>query len=158
MRRGDVLARDPAQDLGWRNLHFAAGERIIEEGSAGDSFFIIDRGEVEVVKSVGGAPRALARLMEGQFFGEMALLTGETRTATIVAATDADVFSLDKAGFQEILLTNPTIAEDISTILVERREALHHVVVDSAVALETPLAPAEAKLRILERIRSYFGL
>jgi small-conductance mechanosensitive channel/CRP-like cAMP-binding protein len=142
----------------FRHLHFAAGERIIEEGGAGDTFFIIDRGEVEVVKSVGGVPRTLARLMEGQFFGEMALLTGQARTATIAAATDTDVFALEKAGFREILLANPTIAEDISTILVERREALDHVVVTSAAEVEIALAPAEAKLRILERIRGYFGL
>jgi small-conductance mechanosensitive channel/CRP-like cAMP-binding protein len=142
----------------FRNLHFAAGERIIEEGSAGDSFFIIDRGEVEVVKTVGGVPRVLARLMEGQFFGEMALLTGEARTATVVAATDADVFALEKAGFEEILQANPAIAEDISTILVERREALNHAEADVSDPRQVALPPAEAKLRLLGRIRRYFGL
>ena len=49
---------------------------MIEEGHPGDSFFIIDQGQVLVSKRMGGANREIARLMEGQFFGEMALLTG----------------------------------------------------------------------------------
>src|SRR4029453_14222214 len=103
-----------------RRLHYAAGERIIEEGAAGDSFFVVDRGEVEVSKDMGGARRTLARLMEGQFFGEMALLTGEKRAATVVAATDVDLFTLDKTGFHDVMVGNPAIAVDIPTILSDK--------------------------------------
>jgi len=140
-----------------RPLHYAAGERVIEEGSPGDSFFIIDQGQVLVSKRMGGADREIARLMEGQFFGEMALLTGERRSATIEAATDVDLFMIDKPAFQEILAANPTIAVDISTLLSERREALTHAQDDLTAPLLTPGA-GELKNDILGRIRAYFGL
>ena len=141
-----------------RALHYAAGERIIEEGAAGDSFFVVDRGEVEVSKEMGGVRRSLARLMEGQFFGEMALLTGERRAATVVAATDVDLFTLDKTGFHDIIAGNPAIAVDISTILSERREALNQAEGDLTARYQPTASRGELKERILDRIRSYFGL
>jgi small-conductance mechanosensitive channel/CRP-like cAMP-binding protein len=140
-----------------RPLHYAAGERVIEEGSPGDSFFIIDQGQVMVSKRMGGADREIARLMEGQFFGEMALLTGERRSATIEAATDVDLFMIDKPAFQDILAANPTIAVDISTLLSERRDALTHAQDDLTAPLPAPGA-GELKNDILGRIRAYFGL
>jgi CRP-like cAMP-binding protein len=141
-----------------RPLHYAAGERIIEEGAPGDSFFILDRGEVEVSKEMGGSRRSLARLMEGQFFGEMALLTGEKRAASVVAATDVDLFTLDKTGFHDIIVGNPAIAVDISTILSERREALSQAEGDLTARFQPTSSRGELKERILDRIRGYFGL
>jgi small-conductance mechanosensitive channel/CRP-like cAMP-binding protein len=142
----------------FQHLHYAAGEEVIEEGAAGDSFFVVDRGEVEVRKTMGGRVQPVARLMEGQFFGEMALLTGETRAATVVAATDVDVFTIDKAGFHDVLVANPTIAVDISAILADRREALSQVEGDLHASLGAAHGSGELKQRILDRIRSYFGL
>ncbi|HEY8149897.1 MAG TPA: mechanosensitive ion channel family protein [Vicinamibacteria bacterium] len=140
-----------------RPLHYAAGERVIEEGSPGDSFFIIDQGQVRVSKRMGGADREIARLMEGQFFGEMALLTGERRSATIEAATDVDLFMIDKGAFQEIMAANPSIAVDISTLLSERREALTQAQ-DDLTAPVMAQGARELKNDILGRIRAYFGL
>ncbi|MBI3932877.1 MAG: mechanosensitive ion channel [Acidobacteria bacterium] len=142
----------------FRLLHYAAGEKIIEEGAPGDSFFVIDRGDVEVSKVIGGTRRPLARLMEGQFFGEMALLTGEQRSATVVAVTDVDVHTIDKAGFERILVANPAVTVDISTILAERREALSQATHDITARFEPAASSGELKQRILDRIRSYFGL
>lgn len=142
----------------FRHLHYAAGEKIIEEGSPGDSFFVVDRGEVEVSKNMGGSRRPLAQLMEGQFFGEMALLTGEPRAATVVAATDVDLFTIEKAAFHDILAANPAIAVDISTILAERREALSQAEGDLTARYEPAASPGELKQRILDRMRGYFGL
>jgi CRP-like cAMP-binding protein len=142
----------------FRPLHYAAGERIIEEGSPGDSFFIIDQGQVVVSKKLGGVPREVARLVPGEFFGEMALLTGEKRSATIAAAGDVDLFMIDKAGFQDIVAANPAVAVDISTLLAERREALTQAEDDLTRRYETTAGRAELKDTILQRIRSYFGI
>jgi CRP-like cAMP-binding protein len=142
----------------FRQLHYAAGERLIEEEGPGDSFFVIDRGEVEVSKRIAAKRRTLARLMEGQFFGEMALLTGEPRSATVVALTDVDVFTIDKSGFHDVLVKNPAIAVDISAILSERQEALTQAKGDVTARFEAVAWPGELKQRILDRIRSYFGL
>src|SRR5262249_4255565 len=141
-----------------RALHYAAGERIIEEGSPGDSFFIIDQGQVAVSKRMGGSSRELARLVEGQFFGEMALLTGERRSAAVHAVTDVDLFMVDKPAFEDALAANPPIAVDISTLLSERREALAHAEGDATARFERGTNKVELKDRILDRIRSYFGL
>lgn len=142
----------------FRQLHYAQGERIIEEGAPGDSFFVVDRGEVEVRKNLGGVTRPLARLMEGQFFGEMALLTGAKRAATVTAATDVDVFTIDKYGFQHVIASNPAIAVGISTILAERREALSHAEEDVTARFDREPTKSELKQHLLNRIRSYFGL
>jgi small-conductance mechanosensitive channel/CRP-like cAMP-binding protein len=143
-----------------RPLHYAAGEQIIEEGSAGDSFFLVDRGEVRVLRRLGGSPREIARLGEGECFGEMAMLTGQERTATVVASTDVDVFMIDKAGFQDVLSANPDLAVDISALLSRRRAALHLAEADLTTRQNRGAQPEDEDLseRILGRIRSYFGL
>jgi len=141
----------------FKRHHYARGERIIVEGEPGNSFFVIDTGEVEVLKNTGGALRPIARLHEGQFFGEMALLTGADRAATVVAATDADMFAIDKAGFHGVLVANPGVAVDISRILAERTDALSNAVVDVTERFGLGSAPA-LKDDLLKRIRSYFGL
>jgi small-conductance mechanosensitive channel/CRP-like cAMP-binding protein len=140
-------------------LHYAAGERIIEEGAAGDSFFLIDRGEVRVLRGMGGSPREIARIGEGECFGEMAMLTGQRRSATVVAATDVDLLAIDKAGFQDVLAANPEVAVDISALLAQRRAALHSAEVDATTRFDPGGARnGELRERILDRIRSYFGL
>ncbi len=141
----------------FKRHHYARGERIIVEGEPGSSFFVIDTGEVEVLKNMSGSLRPIARLHEGQFFGEMALLTGADRAATVVAATDADMFAIDKAGFHGVLVANPGVAVDISRILAERQGALTNAAID---VTERFGAGAEATRKddLLKRIRSYFGL
>ena len=142
-----------------RPQHYAAGERILEEGAPGDSFFLIDRGEVRVLRRMGPAPREIARLGEGECFGEMAMLTGQQRTATVVAASDVDVLVIDKAGFQDVLAANPEVAVDISALLAQRRAALHHAEEDVTARFTAGgAAQGELRERILDRIRSYFGL
>lgn len=69
-------------------LRFDKGQQIIEQGSLGDSFFVICGGSVKVVREDNGARRELATLNEGAFFGEMALLSGAPRTASVESDTD----------------------------------------------------------------------
>ena len=153
----DAEVRTVADRL--RPLHYAAGERILEEGAPGDSFFLVDRGEVRVLRRMGGTPREIARLGEGECFGEMAMLTGQQRTATVVAATDVDVLVIDKAGFHDVLAKNPEVAVDISALLARRRAALHTAEEDATTRLPADGASTgELRERILDRIRSYFGL
>jgi hypothetical protein len=69
------------------------------------------------------------------------------------------VFTIDKAGFKDVLAANPAIAADVSTILSERREALSQAAGDLTGRLEpAPASRRELKDRLLDRIRSYFGL
>ena len=66
----------------------------------------------------------VASLGAGEFFGEMGLMTGEPRTATVIALTDVECYRLDKDAFKETLQSRPEIAEDISAILARRRVEL----------------------------------
>ena len=85
-----------------RTERFTDGEIILRQGASGDSLYLIESGDVVIRLSVDGAEREVATLRAGQFFGEMALLTGEARTATVVALTDVECYRLDGKSFREI--------------------------------------------------------
>ncbi|MDP1635796.1 MAG: cyclic nucleotide-binding domain-containing protein, partial [Gallionellaceae bacterium] len=64
---------------------------------------------------------------EGNFFGEMGMMTGAPRSATVVARTDVECYRLDKEAFKEIMLARPSIAEEVANVLVVRRAQLDSV-------------------------------
>jgi len=100
---------------------FRAGEVVIRQGDAGDAFYLIRSGEAEVtVKDIAGE-RTLAVLDEGKFFGEMALETGEPRTATVRAKSDLRSCALDKESYRAVKEATPTFQEEISKTLFERQ-------------------------------------
>ena len=76
-------------------VHASAGDEIIRLGDHGDRFYVVDKGEVEIV--VDGAPPR--REGAGEYFGEIALLRDVPRTATVRAATDVSLFALDRDDF-----------------------------------------------------------
>jgi small-conductance mechanosensitive channel/CRP-like cAMP-binding protein len=129
---------------------FGAGERIIEEGAAGQTFYVVASGTVAVTTKRGVE---VTRLTRGQYFGEMSLLTGEPRSATVVAVVDSVLFELDRPGFGELFIGHPGLATQLSTILAERRLQLQAV----ANANLPPSDHPEAN-RILARLRQIFGL
>ncbi|MGO8971033.1 MAG: cyclic nucleotide-binding domain-containing protein [Myxococcaceae bacterium] len=129
---------------------FGAGERILEEGAAGQTFYVVASGMVAVTTRRGVE---VTRLSRGQYFGEMSLLTGEPRSATVVAVEDSVLFELDRAGVGELFVGHPGLATQLSTILAERRLQLQAV----ADADLPPSDHPEAN-RILARLRQIFGL
>ncbi len=142
-------------------MHFAQREMIIREGDTDDNFFIIEEGEVEVfLTSVSGKRKVLTTLGEGDFFGEMALLTGERRTASVEAIRDVRVYSLGRHSFKEVLERKPEILDEISNVLSRRKDQLADKLAESSGGHneEAPSNISDAKNRILSRIRNYFGL
>jgi small-conductance mechanosensitive channel len=103
---------------------FAPGESIIRAGDAGASMFVLHRGSVRVQVSTNGKPRTLATLKEGDFFGEMALLTGEPRTANVIAAEETEVLEIGYEAMRRLFETNPDLVEALSRTIAERRVAL----------------------------------
>lgn len=95
---------------------FGKGEYICFEGDVGDSFYIIRKGKVDILIS----EKRVATLKEGDFFGEMSLLTGKKRNATIYAPEDIEVFSLNKSSFTEVIQENMTLLNKITEFLVKR--------------------------------------
>jgi small-conductance mechanosensitive channel/CRP-like cAMP-binding protein len=137
---------------------FSAGEVITRQGSPAHWLYILTKGKAEVRLSGGtGEEKRVAELIAPSFFGEMALMTGAPREATVVAMTDVECLRVDKDDFREILARRPEIAKEMSAVLAQRRVEL--------VAVRDNL-DAEAKKRkmvterskILESIRDFFGL
>jgi small-conductance mechanosensitive channel/CRP-like cAMP-binding protein len=142
-------------------MRYAKNELIIREGDAGDSFFTIEQGEVEVfVTSLSGTKKSLTILSVGDFFGEIALLTGERRTASVQALTEVRVFRLKKDSFKTVLETRPDILDQIGGILSKRKDQIASLLAESTGSDGSMMAmnTEQAKSRILGRIRSYFGL
>jgi len=98
-----------------------AGEVIFNEGDAGDRFYIVRRGAVEVLRASAGGTERLATLRSGDFFGEAALLTDGPRNATVRVVEDVDLFALDKPQFKAALETSKTFREQLLEIFLNRR-------------------------------------
>src|SRR5947199_10621748 len=101
--------------------HFGRGERVIEEGAEGDSMFILLRGAAEVSVSKNGSTIPVATLSSGDCFGEMSLLTGEKRSATVRAQRDCYVMEISKRVMAGIIQQTPDCLRQLSEILARRK-------------------------------------
>jgi CRP-like cAMP-binding protein len=99
--------KDPVKDS---STHYAAGDVIFQQGDLGTEMFIIQEGEVNIVKHINGEAHTLSHLEKGDFFGEMAVLESVPRTADAVAATEVRALAINGARFDEMLHRNPEVA------------------------------------------------
>ena len=138
---------------------FVRGEAITRQGAEAHWLYVITKGEVEVRVSVDGSSlsKQVATLKEGDFFGEMGMMTGARRSATVIATTETECYRIDKESFQNIIRRRPEVAEDISHVLANRRVALE--------AAREGLNEEAAKQRLqstqgdlLKRIRDFFTI
>ncbi len=87
---------------------FSVGAMVLEEGGPGDSLYLIKKGEVEVfTRDLKGKVLSLARLREGDFFGEISLITGRPRTASVIVRQPVELLQLSKADFDRLLQVHP---------------------------------------------------
>lgn len=98
---------------------FEAGSRVIREGDAGDKFYLIRSGEVAVVR--GPDDEQVATLKEGDFFGEMALLSGNPRNASIVTLDETVLYSLSQEHFRQAISEQASFETEIRTSLFDRQ-------------------------------------
>jgi CRP-like cAMP-binding protein len=136
---------------------FARGDIVTKQGSVAQWLYVIAFGEAEVRFEQPGRPhRLLGALGPGQFFGEMGLLSGDSRNATVIARTDLECYRLDRASFQALLLARPELANEVSRVIATRKPGLETA---RAEAASTPLETHEpAQPALLERIQKFFGL
>jgi len=137
-------------------MPFAAGEAVTREGDKDDGLFILVQGEAAVRIGAGSEEREVAKLGAGQFFGEMSLMTGEARTATVIATSDLVTYRISKPSFQRILQETPAIAEQIAEVLVTRRTALSAARDERDEVRRNRMETA--KLDLASKIRGFFGL
>ncbi len=137
---------------------FARGNLISKQGAVAHWLYIIINGDAQVyVEADNGEKHILNVLGKGDFFGEMGLMTGAPRSASVVAQTDVECYRLDKIAFESIMLERPSIAEEISQILVNRRAELDQVL-QNADQSNKPIAPHIQHHEILATIKGFFGL
>ncbi|MBP1995471.1 peptidase domain-containing ABC transporter [Paenibacillus eucommiae] len=91
---------------------YAPGQAIVSEGETGDAFYILRTGTASVLKESEGN-RKLNIVKAGEFFGELALLTGDPRKASVIADEEVSVFSLAKSDFDKLILKYPKVRETI---------------------------------------------
>jgi len=108
---------------GLQFLSFQPGEIMVGEGAPGDSMFIIAEGTVKAyIKDRKGYPMMIKELSTGDFFGEVSVLTGKPRTATITAASDVEVLELDKKTLDSISQTHPRVREVLEQFQKQRAQ------------------------------------
>jgi CRP-like cAMP-binding protein len=100
------------------------GEVICREGDPGGEFFVISHGEVRVSCETPDGEKELARLVQGQFFGEMAALNGDKRMATCAAIGEVELISFPAAAVEEVLEEYPAAREALHRVGVLRSDAL----------------------------------
>ena len=130
---------------------FAPGETVIRAGDPGSSMFVVHNGRVRVQVSENGRARTVATLSEGAFFGEMALFTGEPRTANIVAIEETEVLEIGHAAMKQVFDTNPDLVESLSYIIAERRQGL-------VASEDVSVTDADQSAGLLSSIKRFFGM
>jgi small-conductance mechanosensitive channel/CRP-like cAMP-binding protein len=153
---GEADRETLAQSL--RHAPFTAGEVMTKQGAEAHWLYLIVSGEASVrVTTDAGLQREVARLKAGEIFGEMSLMTGERRAATVVAVVDSECYRLDKEAFQSLVTARPELAEHVAEVLAKRRVELL-AVKENLDAEAKAKKLAAAKNDLLGRIRDFFGL
>ena len=100
--------------------HFESDDCIFRESEAGDSMYIVVQGRLRVVIENDGEQKAIAEIGKGECVGEMSLLTGKPRTASIFAVRDCDMLRLTRSSFEKIVQISPQVGLNLSRLLIKR--------------------------------------
>lgn len=140
--------------------HYGRGERIIVEQAPGDSMFVITSGHAAVlINGQNGSATQVAQLRSGDCFGEMSLLTGERRSATVQALDDCEVLEIAKPVFAEILSRETGLVQRLSELLARRKlEMDGHATRSQAADASAAAIQNQYQATFLSRLRSFFEL
>ena len=140
---------------GVHERRYAPGETVVREGDSGASMFVVESGSCGVTqKGVTGESQRLAVLESGMAFGEIALLTGEPRTATVRALTDALLVEIGRETLAPILTANPILADKMAGAMAERRRQAADLFEATRGGVKKP----EEQEPLSARISRFFGL
>jgi len=143
---------------GLRFAPFAKGEVMTRQNAEAHWLYIIASGEAVVRVTVNDElEEDVARLRAGDYFGERSLLTGEKRSATVVALSDVECWRLDKDAFKELLIRRPEIAEEVAEALATRQIELERVREDLSQEAASRLS-VEMKGDLVQKIRRFFRM
>jgi CRP-like cAMP-binding protein len=135
---------------------FPRGGIVVHQGAPGDSLFVIAEGALDVrVAAAGESERTIDGMVTGEVFGEISLLTGAPRSATVAAATDVVLYEVGKAQLDPILRARPDLADNLAAVMAKR--LAHNRARLSNGGTETPAATGEAA-DFRRRLLAFFGL
>jgi small-conductance mechanosensitive channel/CRP-like cAMP-binding protein len=138
-----------------RERRYAPGETIVREGERSSSMFLIESGSVSVaIQGAMGETREITVLEAGAAFGEISLLTGEPRTATVRAVTETTLVEIGKESLAPILRERPALVQALEATMEERRRQA----ADHYGASREQMGKAEQPIALAERIARFFGL
>jgi small-conductance mechanosensitive channel/CRP-like cAMP-binding protein len=141
-----------------QRVEVGPGDILVEQGDKSDSLFILGEGLVEVsITAPTGEKQPINRLCAAQVFGEMALLTGEARSATVRALLPSIVYSISKADFAAILGDTPELAAALGQVLAQRRRATAEFL-ESINKARQPVEALPQNDDLFERVKGFFGL
>jgi CRP-like cAMP-binding protein len=101
-------------------LRLKDGELVMRQGDTGDSLFLVASGELRVFVTTPAGPKDVAHLFENTLFGEMALITGQPRTASVAAVGEADVIQVSKGALLRVMVSVPSVREALDRFSRER--------------------------------------
>ncbi len=154
------LGQEDRQRLaeGMQPAPFGKGEIVTRQDSAAHWLYVLTKGECEVrIRGEGGGEKLVARLCAPNVFGEMGVMTGERRTASVVAVTEVECYRIDKDVFKSVVRNRPEMAEMISQVMAKRRVELA-AVREGLDAESRKRRVKEERSEILSSIQSFFGL
>ena len=134
-----------------RTIEFADAERIVAEGEPGQSMYIVASGRVHVL--IEATKTTIATIGQGGYFGEMSLLTGDPRTATVVAEGDVRVLEIDAELFRQLGQVSPRTVEQVGVAAATRRAELNAVRASAKSA-----ATVEPPANFIARMRKFLKL
>lgn len=147
---------DPEECLrlaeGCQELLFGAGERIVRQGAEGESMFVVLGGAARVSLEPSG--QEVAVIARGGFFGEMSMLTGEPRSATVTAEGDAMLLEITAERFRELAVRRAGLVEHVSEVVSARRAGL----AEAKAAADEAQTSVPARLSLLRRIQKFLEL
>ncbi len=136
---------------------FSRGECVTRQGAEAHWLYLIEKGTVSVRVAVDGKEQEVAQMGAGDVFGEMSLLTGEPRAASVHAVTDVECWRLDRDAFKHILAERPEVAAPIAALLAERQVELM-AVKEGLDADAQRRRQVEEEDRLLKKMRAFFGI
>jgi len=137
---------------------FMKGELMTRQGAEAHWLYILTKGSAEVIVSTdAGVHKTVATLHAGDFFGEMSLLTGEPRSASLKALEESECYRLDRQAFADILHGRPEIAHYLSALLARRKVEIEAVRHDLDAAARAAMMQGQQE-SIFAKIHKLFGL
>jgi len=151
------LPEDSAQHLAarCRRKRYAPGEVIVHQGDTSTEMYVIESGRVRIeLPADDGRALVVAELGRGEFLGEMSLMTGESRTADVIACEETLLVVIDREALAPLLRQHPGLEEQLSQALAERQRRLDELRQED---IEEPRISIHDEVEILSRIRRFFS-